>query len=663
MFENTAEAVNRRLKYCGELMQMHNRSERNQEALKDYKALTKLNKKKDILRNLITGISVNQADSVLVSESSAIAHFNDLMDQYNLQPDATKKMKILHEMKSFITAIYYNVIDDETARQANFFMQEQRHNLSKIIDENEENIIKMCEMLQENSKVKGIFNVEQGKELVEKKSQLQEGYKSEWGRISSEIILPQYREILDKINKLQKEYRAEIKDIEDTERKEEIRAEYELKISTLRTDHGKYKLALIAQHEQKYLPQIGDIENQMDEMAQKVREAVIAQSTVTQDDAKKWVSEKVKITEAVRNKCKKHKITIEEFSQSLQDFFIITNGRLGNIRIDTKNHNRAYASNIQEHNIEGSIMLDNDFSMAVLWHELAHHIESDDGIRALAQSYIRSRSVDGLKVHKLRDLTGNNNYGSSEIAYKTDMFNHYAARIYKQGDTELFSMSVEVFQNNQKLFKTLLDDHKTIEFTTAVIMRDKSRADQLNKELRDTLVNTNMDAVNSEYQFIQKQVKDLAHLVKFIPATFSMSDLPQSDAQVFIEQMKAKPFGELELPDGTKFYLLISPKVKYNGFSGRAMKGVFALIVNDLKTVIDQEVRNNFVSQHGYVKRSNTYSIQTQDIERIKALVMVMHVSGYMPSISDTKGEFGEGYLIPKFLNHVQSKFKGVDKG
>ena len=172
-------------------------------------------------------------------------------------------------------------------------------------------------------------------------------------------------------------------------------------------------------------------------MARAVKDAVIAQSTVTQEDAEKWITDKVTITKSVVNKMKKNGITPEKFHQDLKDFFVISNGRLGKIKIDTKNHDRAYASGATKHSVEGFVMLDNKFEQHVLWHELAHHLEADDSLRLVAREYIKSRSVDGGVKHKLKNIY-HKGFGNNEYAYKTDMFNHYAAKIYDHGTTEVF---------------------------------------------------------------------------------------------------------------------------------------------------------------------------------------------------------------------------------
>lgn len=657
MFGNDAKAVQRRLVYCSELSELAVLKERYPDQYKGNKPLFKLKRKQQILRSLLGGMAVPAVDKVMVSDSEARTHYAELMAQFEAETDAAKKSKMLLEMKNYMAVQWYAWRSEKNTRI--FPLHYQQIALEGLLDQNKAQILEQINHLQQNSKIAGMFDRDKAKNLLEQSKQLLAEQDASRTQLFDDHIYPKNREIMAQKKALRVEYLALIEQESDDAKQSQLSKDLDAKISILSQEMAEFKEGLLSKLNGRYEQRKAEIEAQKTAMAQAVRDKVLSQSTVTQADAEKWLSEQVTITDQVRNKCKRNKISPEQFEQSIKDFFVMSNGRLGNIKIDTKNHDRAYADAIIVHDREGYIMMDNDFSLKTLWHELAHHLESDDCLRVLAQHYIRSRSLDGGEVHKLRDLTGNKNYAAKEKAYKTDMFSHYAAKIYQSGETELFSMGVEALYSTDSVFKAMSSDPKTLEFTTAALMQPKSGTDQLNKAMRDTLVDLDASAENQQANELDLIFKGLAQLVTWSSTSITMADLPPNDALFFKNKFDAAPYAELTFQNGMKWLLLQSSKVKVKGRNGRAMKGVFALRIEDYDDFARELSMDVFTKGGIYLDSVSTFAIQTLDKDKIKVMTLAMSDLGEVYGVKDTKGEIGEGYLSAANLKRLKAKFLG----
>lgn len=656
MFSNTAESVNRRMGYCNDLMGVISQKERNQEFFATGKPLIKLKRKQATLRALVMGNPVPRADEVITSESQSVAQCNELLAQFHAESDESSKIGKLLELQNYIAVQFYAWRTDHTASRT-FPLNDQELEVKKLVDENASKINEVNKEIAFKSRIRAAFDINKGNVLAAKEKQLNQEYDAKRRQIFDDYIFPENNRILGVKKALRAELNENLAKVLNDQEAMALQSEFLEKSDALSDEFSAFKKSVLGNMEVEHAASVQAVKDEKEAMAQAVRDAVIAQSSVTQEDAQKWLSEKATITKAVRNKCKKKGITPEQLEQTIKDFYVITNGRLGKIKIDTKNHDRAYASKIQNHAEEGFVMLDNDFSLAVLWHELAHHLESDDSMRVLAQNYIKSRSLDGGAVHKLKDLTNNKNYRATEKAYKTDMFSHYAAKVYDSGETELFAMSVEALYSNKKLFETMLQDPVTLEYATAALMQPKSATTELNKGMRDYIIENDVGAENAILANAEATFNQLAKLVTWESANFEMSDLPSDDSRILRTWFKAKPFARLTLPDGTIMALLESSAVKLS-YQGRGMKGVIGLNWSQFENKFKGLDLSEFFTMGGVMlNRELTFPIQTQSVEKIKVMALAMHTFGRVYSASNTKGEVGADYLTYDRLEILKTKF------
>lgn len=657
MFQNDIKSIDIRMGYGSDLVnlaaQLGNSTRLGQSHI------FKLKTKQTVLRSLIRGISVPAANACMASPTKAHTVYSEMFAEYEAEVDQAKKMKLLLSILNFLKIHRAEWLNNGVA--ASFSLQAELEKVNTLISGQADGVKAAIDDIQNNSVIKGKFDVMAAKSLVAEGQVLSKKYSAELAQLNETHIedartrlFEQRKEARSKRERLLEQAAITGTD-EDLQR---IDDEYVAECEKLNAEFKAFKNSILGETIATYEAKIEAVQNQKLSMAKALKDAVLASSSVSHEDAEKWLSEKVEITKAVLNKAKKNNVSVEQLKQDIKDFYIITNGRMGRIKIDTKNHDRAYASNIQAHDEQGYIMLDNHFNLRVLWHELAHHLESDDSLRLLAGEYIKSRSLDGGKVHKLKDLTGNKGYGSREIAYKTDMFSHYAAKIYSSGETEVFSMGVESFYSNQALFDTMQNDPKTIEFVAGALMREKHEIENVNRDMRDLILDMGAGAENAELEKYAQIVEQLQALVTFSGPSFKMTDLLPDDLAYFVGEMSAKPFGELTLPNGQKYWLLQSSKVKYLSYRGRALKGVLALKMDyDVERHKEVGLTNRFVNEGGYIQRSICYGIQTQDIAKIKAMVLSMDSFIRNLSVKDTKGEVGEGFLSYSNLNKLNQMY------
>lgn len=655
MFKNDLKTVQTRLNYCYDLSTVKDQSK---EPNLSEKANLILGKRISALRSLIAGKQIPKHEILLTSNTYLVSYYLDLFQEFESEADEAKKAQKLLKIKNYVDVQTASAALDPT-RMLNLLFESSE--VEKKLIENANLVTGLINHTIESSKIKGMFDAHKAQALVDQEQSATDTYEiqyeaarktlSEGYDVFRKPFIDCRNELLDKLQN----------DDLTLEQREALKEQYKPKMEALQdqadAEYKELKTRVYDDMEANYQAEKARIKAEKIAMARAVKDAVIAQSAVTQEDAEKWITDKVTITKSVVNKMKKNGITPEKFHQDLKDFFVISNGRLGKIKIDTKNHDRAYASGATKHSVEGFVMLDNKFEQHVLWHELAHHLEADDSLRLVAREYIKSRSVDGGVKHKLKNIY-HKGFGNNEYAYKTDMFNHYAAKIYDHGTTEVFSMGIEALYDEATLFDVLKKDPKTIDFVTAALMQTPEEIDLINQKLRDGILETNADLENNRTDLYQAIFEQLAGVVKFSESvSVTIDDLIPGDQETF-QEWGASFYGTLTLPNGKELVLVKSSKVKYKSYRGRTMKGFYAL---DFSNYADVKLRAKYspAAQHfNYGFGDVTFGIQTQDLNKVKVLALSMDLhrrAGY--SIADTKGNIGEGFFSFDKLDNLKKQY------
>jgi len=182
---------------------------------------------------------------------------------------------------------------------------------------------------------------------------------------------------------------------------------------------------------------------------------LLAQSPISRQQAQAWADAQV-IGKAAQARLKKMGYGMQYVRWDMAEFYRLSRGRLGNIRIESAGGRRANATDIDSSD-DGIINLGSRFDKRTLFHELAHHLEQDPAAQQAAQGFLAKRRTKDSPV-PLRKLTGNKGYGPDETAYPDDFISPYIGKFYPTGLTEVFSMGVESFSDPALLAMRIAKD-------------------------------------------------------------------------------------------------------------------------------------------------------------------------------------------------------------
>lgn len=244
---------------------------------------------------------------------------------------------------------------------------------------------------------------------------------------------------------------------------------------------------------------------------------VIHSSLVAPDVAAKWAAAQT-ITPQAAARLRKIGYAVENVRADMAEFYRFTGGRVAAVRIHSNGSKRANATDIETHGKVGTINLDSSFDRRVLWHEMAHHMESDPVAKASAGRFIRRRSIDG-KAHSLRSLTGSSFYRKDEAAFKGNFFSPYVGKLYRDGVTEVFAMGVESFSNPEMLARRAADDPQTLEFIAGFVKRPMDALARAHMGLREIMREMEEGKDDLVEQFVDQRIADLAAGVRFVEDT------------------------------------------------------------------------------------------------------------------------------------------------
>jgi hypothetical protein len=359
------------------------------------------------------------------------------------------------------------------------------------------------------------------------------------------------------------------------------------------------------------------------EVGRKALDSMMAQASITTEQAREWAQSQ-EITKTAAARLKKLGYPIEQVRADMAEFYRFTGGRVSKVKVDSKGDKRANATKIDSHGTSGAINLGSAFDKRVLWHELAHHIESDPVARMASGRLIKRRSVDG-KAYSLRSLTGSKGYRSDEAAYKDHFFSEYVGKIYKDGMTEVFSMGVESFADPLTLGKRIAQDPQTLEFVAGYL---KQPLDQLAKafiKMRDNMRESNEEMAQALGDVVGDLVKELSQGVTMTTDKDS-SWVTEKGWDYYI---KGKQIGFFyDSTNGANWYVF-STQVR-NYVTGRKMLG-FGVYC----PMPTGEIGTN--GKPRYSLGRSEYA--TKDLDVVKAAYAIYRKTGAFPHVNDLNNE------------------------
>jgi hypothetical protein len=242
--------------------------------------------------------------------------------------------------------------------------------------------------------------------------------------------------------------------------------------------------------------------------------AIMAASPVTEEQAQAWAQSQ-EIDAKALAKLTKGGYPEADLRRDLAEFYRLTGGKASVVRLTMDGGKRANAVGVDTKTDEKLINIGGGFSKAILFHELAHHLENDPIARAGANGYLVARR-ESSDTHKLRDLTGHKGYDPHEIAYKDSFLNPYMGKVYEGGITEVFSMGVEYLASPQSAALMAARDPQLFALITGYLTRELTPAMQAKLDLHNAAI----DDMASEEERLQEQfLQALRELVDRTPLT------------------------------------------------------------------------------------------------------------------------------------------------
>lgn len=261
-----------------------------------------------------------------------------------------------------------------------------------------------------------------------------------------------------------------------------------------------------------YQAETDHIQGRLASVGKKQIQRLLDASGVTEDEAKAWADSQ-EITKTASARLTKTKYPAATVRRDMAEFYRLTGGRMNAIKIDSKGDRRANAVGVGDHAVVGTIYLDGDFDKRVLFHEMAHHLESDPAMFKASANYIRAMATSQEPV-QLRTLHPGAGYGSSEVALQGGFYSAYVGKVYNHGATEVMSMGVEAFAEPWKLGWVIGKDPATIEFVTGALLAEQSDEERMHAKLRAFIANINGEAKENQSNELEQAWARLASTVK-----------------------------------------------------------------------------------------------------------------------------------------------------
>lgn len=235
--------------------------------------------------------------------------------------------------------------------------------------------------------------------------------------------------------------------------------------------------------------------------------AVMDRSPITTKQAADWAA-KQKIAESTVKYLKKQGYEEAKLRADMADFYRLSGGKLPQIEVYTAKSGRAHADGVTTVTGVRSIAADKPFTRDTLFHELAHHLEGDAIARAAAGGFlVKRRKSPG--VARLRNLTGNRGYRTSEVAHVDEFLSHYIGKVYSNQVTEVFAMGVQYLSNPQDAAVLAARDPEMFALISGYLTSEMSPAAK-------ALANINTAAGDArEAKVIEQQDKEAQMQAKF----------------------------------------------------------------------------------------------------------------------------------------------------
>ena len=395
----------------------------------------------------------------------------DLMS--SIITDSTKMDAIAYDAYTGIGKTFLSAIPDDTAekiKKVSDGIKYLKENIQTLTRETQQSFVKDRQGVFTSDEYKAAH-----KEYRNKIQAVTDGHQKYFN--SDEFIALSYKERRKGYNSKNRLYKKEA-DVLTIEWKETEKPFFS------GIDERANDAVALATGEQK--KELESLEAERREHAQTAKEAILIKlfesSPISEGQAQEWVDNNVHVADNALARLKRSKNCpykdVKSIKEDIKEFYRLTGGKLGRIKIITKGNGRATA-----HRQTGEIAVDSDFSKKTLFHEMGHHVEFGNlAISRAAQHYRKERAGDA-KLMPLRTLS-HRGYKSNEFAYPDGFFDPYVGKHYSDGSTEVISMGLQQLSSTDSVLDLLAKDREHLEMVvgmaaqqdeaTRVLMQTKS---------------------------------------------------------------------------------------------------------------------------------------------------------------------------------------------
>lgn len=331
-------------------------------------------------------------------------------------------------------------------------------------------------------------------------------------------------------------------------------------------------------------------------------ERVLSKSRVTEEQATAWAS-RIPISASARVRLRKMGYSPDQARIDMAEFYRLIDGKIGAVTIVSEGGTRANTSGVGQFGTDGIIRLGSQFDKRVLWHELAHHIESDPVAKAAASRYIRMRAISP-NSKSLRSITKNTGYRPNEVAFEDHFFDAYVGKDYGHGTTEVFSMGIESFSSKEMLGRRIAMDPDTFEFVAGYMLTPQTAMGNAIKELNEILQDNTREALEEGADNRRELAIKAAKTVTLDTQSPPHPQVQSLYGEYYNRALKTKYVGRL----GDSVYLYSALVKQYRG---RKSSGYLAIFTNPISGPNGEETDRVSMQHH---------SIFTKDLNEVKAI-------------------------------------------
>lgn len=285
-------------------------------------------------------------------------------------------------------------------------------------------------------------------------------------------------------------------------------------------------------------------------IGREIIDTLLKKSPITEQQAKDWAA-KQEITKQAEGRLKRSGYPLAAVRADMAEFYRITGGKASAVILDSEGGRRANASGHTRADADKVINMGANFRRVTLWHEMAHHLESDKMAFAAASGFLASRR-ESEKLYSLKGLTGWR-YRPDEKAFADHFINPYIGKVYDHPTTEVFAMGVQYLSDPYEAAVMAQKDPDMFKMITGYLASPLTPVAKAKLEAHVNLSASRANSTGELKAAYQAAIKKLAASVTFVEG----GEIPESNTVIRLSMYPHhKYLGVAKTKDGTLFYLV-----------------------------------------------------------------------------------------------------------